>query len=61
MRLSHKTFDTNIVRFYVLISKFVRFYLKFIHSIDFQIIHFTRLEGKIRVSRADEYLVEDFD
>ena len=25
MRLSHKTFDTNIVRFYVLISKFVRF------------------------------------
>ncbi len=32
------------------------------HSlIDFQIINFTRLEGEIRVSRTELYVVEDFE
>ena len=30
-------------------------------SYRLQIIHFTRLKGKIRVSRAELYVVEDFD
>ncbi|MBU4101830.1 MAG: hypothetical protein KKH20_10740, partial [Proteobacteria bacterium] len=44
---------------------FIAAILKMMHnppvSIDFQINNFTRLEGEIRVSRTELYVVENFD